>query len=89
MISLRKRWRARRTKVACRDQFGHRGVIIPVPRTGDCGVVLRTPGGELSLTPLEVGHLREALRDKLIESAELVLASEAAAKASANGEATR
>ncbi|MFE2755678.1 hypothetical protein ACFXGA_27125 [Actinosynnema sp. NPDC059335] len=82
-MTLRERWRARRTRVACRDEYGHRGVIIPVPRSGGCGVELRTPLGTLVLTPLEVGHLREGLREKLLESAELLAAEEAAAKASA------
>ena len=74
--------------MACRDEYGHRGVIIPVPRSGNCGVELRTPLGRLVLTALEVGHLREGLREKLIESAELLVAEEAAAKAS-DGEVSR
>lgn len=85
-MNLRERWRARRTtrrsRVACRDEYGHRGVIIPMPRSGDCGVELRTPLGKLILSALEVGHLRAGLRDTLIKSAELVAAEEAAAKAS-------
>lgn len=76
-MTLIDRWRARRsrTAVACRDEYGHRGVIIPVPRSGLCGVVLKTPLGTLALTPLEVGQLRAALRDKLLESENLASSS--------------
>ncbi|MBW4722390.1 hypothetical protein [Saccharothrix obliqua] len=87
-MTLRERWRARRTKVACRDEYGYRGVIIPVPRSGGCGVELRTPLGVLILSPLEVGRLRAGLQAALFESAELLVAEEAAATASTD-EVTR
>lgn len=57
-----------RRRVACRDADGRRATIVPVPRPGGRGVRIRTELGDLLFTPLEAGHLRDAVRQALLDS---------------------
>lgn len=66
----------RRRRVPCRDTHGHRSAIIPVPRPEGQGVRIRTEAADYLLTPLEAGHLRDALRQALLDSETTTAASE-------------
>ena len=52
----------------CRDEYGHRCLLKILPRPEGSGVLLRTTGGDLYLTPLEVGQLRRHLAEVVVES---------------------
>nr|WP_246477733.1 hypothetical protein [Saccharothrix ecbatanensis] len=63
-------WRARRKPpqwlAACRDIAGRRREILVLP-TGNDRVALVFPPGEVAvLRPLQVGRLRDALRDAVL-----------------------
>ncbi len=63
MVSVRKDW-----LISCRDVAGRRRDIIVFTDRGR--VVLVSPPGETAvMSPLEVGRLRAALRDAVVDAA--------------------
>ncbi|MEU4807431.1 hypothetical protein [Actinosynnema sp. NPDC023587] len=70
MMNLLQYVRARRRGgVSCRDERGFRVSLVPVPRPNGDGIDLLTgDGAAYHLRPLEVGRLREKMREALLAS---------------------
>lgn len=61
-MSVRKDW-----LISCRDTAGRRRDVIVFADAGDV-VVVSPPGETAVLSPLEVGRLRAALHDAVVEA---------------------
>jgi hypothetical protein len=65
-VNTRKEW-----SISCRDIAGRRRDLTVLVSRGK--VVLVAPPGETAvLTPLDVGHLRAALRDAAVDASTVV-----------------